>query len=151
MSGLKIETKICENWSQQQLRDPLYITVPDFMKLVQPLLRYGNFSFFFNMAAAGILDFQKLEILMVRRLQGPICITRPNFVKSSQTVVWISQFNGFSKWWAFWTCWTQIWTTHVPWRVLAWCIIDFIMMQNLAGIDAVVLIMSFNIWLENDY
>jgi len=70
MSGLKIETKICENWSQQQLRDPLYITVPDFMKLVQPLLRYGNFSFFFNMAAAAILDFQKLEILTVRRMQG---------------------------------------------------------------------------------
>ena len=60
MSGLKIETKICENWSQQQLRDPLYITVPDFMKLIQPLLRYGNFFIFFQYGSSCHPGFSKI-------------------------------------------------------------------------------------------
>jgi len=50
-------------------------------------------------AAAAILNFQKLEILMVNRLVGAnmLCIVMPNFVKIGQTVVEISEFNGFQN------------------------------------------------------
>jgi len=45
--------------------------------------------------AITILDFQKFEILNVFSLVGLICIIVPDFIKISQTVAEIWQFNGF--------------------------------------------------------
>jgi len=52
------------------------IIVPNFMTIVQVVLRNSNFSIFFHMAAAAILDFQKLEFLTVSQLweMNVICL-----------------------------------------------------------------------------
>ena len=47
--------------------------------------------------AIAILDFQKFEILNVFSLVGLICIIVPDFIKISQTVAEIWQFNGFQN------------------------------------------------------
>jgi len=47
------------------------------------------------MAAAAILNFQKLEILTAFRLQGPMCVIVPNFIKIGQTAAEIWRINGF--------------------------------------------------------
>jgi len=52
------------------------------------------------MAAAAILDFQKLEILTVRPLYGYNMRHVPNLVKIGQTFAEIWRFNGFFKWWS---------------------------------------------------
>jgi len=46
------------------------------------------------MAAAAILNFQKLEILTAFRCTGPIRVIMPNFIKIGQTVADIWRFNG---------------------------------------------------------
>ena len=52
----------------------------------------------FNMAAAAILNFQKLEILTTFfRCRGPICVIVPNVIKIGQTVAEIWRFNGFQN------------------------------------------------------
>jgi len=47
------------------------------------------------MAAAVILEFQKLKIVTVDPLPGPICVIVPNFIKIGRTVAEIWRFNGF--------------------------------------------------------
>jgi len=51
------------------------------------------------MAAAAVLDFQKLGILTADPLYGVICVTVPNLIKIGQTIAEIWRFNVFfSKW-----------------------------------------------------
>jgi len=51
------------------------------------------------MAAAAILDFQKLDILTVDPLLGSSMRHQPNFIKIGETVADIWRFNVFfSKW-----------------------------------------------------
>jgi len=49
------------------------------------------------MAAAAILDFQKLDILTVGPLYGGSVRHLPNFIKIGKTVAETWQFNGFQN------------------------------------------------------
>jgi len=94
------------------------------------------------MAAAAILNFSNFKFLMVGRLKRPNCVFLPNLVEIGQNVTEIWRFFDFSKMAAvrhlgFAVC---IRTTHKGHLVV------FIDVENLVGIDAVVLIicMFFN-------
>ena len=68
---------------------------------VKLLCRYRDFFVIFKMAAATILNFQKVKILTFSPVSctGPICITVPNFIKIRHTIAEIWRFNRFfSKW-----------------------------------------------------
>jgi len=50
----------------------------------------------FNMAAAAILNFQKIRNFNdLSAVGGPICVIMPNFIKIGQTIAEIWRFNGF--------------------------------------------------------
>jgi len=55
------------------------------------------FVFFFKMAAAAILVFEKFDILRSVPRREPICVTLPNFIKIGQTVAEIWRFNCFQN------------------------------------------------------
>ena len=90
---------------------------------------------FFKMAAAAILNFSNLKFLTVGRLKRAE-LHRRDLVEIGQTAAEIWLFLDFSKMMAichlgFVVC---VWTTHEGHLVV------FIAVQNLVGIDAVVLI-----------
>ena len=92
---------------------------------------WGDFRFFFVTAATAILDFQNLGILGVGRLENVKCINEPNFESMGKPLPRYGDFEIFPRW----ICDECVWTTHEGHLVV------FITVQNLAGIDAVVLIM----------
>jgi len=61
------------------------------------LRRYSNFCDFLKMAAAAILDFQKLEIFTADPVYGVICVNVPNLIEIGQTVAEIWRFNFLLK------------------------------------------------------
>jgi len=88
------------------------------------------------MANAAILDFQKCKILTVNCCMKPICAIEPNFIKSVKRLRRYRDstvfLNGSRP--PSWISIVLMWTTHDEYLVVS------IVVQNLAGIDAVVLI-----------
>ena len=72
---------------------PFCISVPNFVKIGHTVAKISQFLLVFKMAAAAILDFQKLEILTADSLYGANMrhCTKPR----SKTVAEIWPFNGF--------------------------------------------------------
>ena len=69
-----------------------------FVKNGQTVAEMSRSLWFFKMAAAAILYFQKFEILTIDRYMGPICVIVPNLIEIGQNIAEIWRFNGFSKW-----------------------------------------------------
>ena len=54
----------------------------NFVKIDQTVAEMSRFLWFFKMAAAAIVDFQKFEI----RYKDPICVIVPNLIEIGQTI-----------------------------------------------------------------
>jgi len=65
---LKFKFKFLTVVAVKNLRTPFCITVPNFVKIGQTVAEISRFLVIFKMAAAAILDFQKLVLLTV----GPL-------------------------------------------------------------------------------
>jgi len=66
--------------------------VANFIKTVKRLLRYGDLTIFFKLAAVRHLGFVKINFLTVGAVRDRFCIIVPNFEKIGQTVAGISRF-----------------------------------------------------------
>ena len=92
---------------------------------------------FFKMAAAAILDFQNLKLLTVERLESAELRRRAKVGRNrsncgrDMAIFRFFQDGGRPP---SWICYVRIWTTHEGHFVV------FIAVQNLVGIDTVVLI-----------
>jgi len=72
-NGERPPSWICEIqifWRSERLRGPFCISVQNFVKISQTIAELSRFLWFFKMAAAAILDFQKFKILTVDPLLG---------------------------------------------------------------------------------
>ena len=65
-----------------RLRGPFCISIPNFVQIGQTITEISRFLWFFKMAAAAILDFQKLKILTVDPQPGANMRHRAKFYQN---------------------------------------------------------------------
>jgi len=93
---------IFKRWEFQgweRLRESKCVILPNFAAIGQSVAKIWPFFQFFKMAAAAILDFQKMGISF-QGWEGSIqlkCVTEPNFESIGQIVAEIRRFFDFSK------------------------------------------------------
>ena len=68
-----------EIFNGQMVKRTFCISIPNFVKIGQTIAEISRFLLFFNMAAAAILDYQKLKILTVDPVPGANVRLRAKF------------------------------------------------------------------------